>query len=84
MSASILSYVSIRQHTSAYVSIRQHTSAYVSIYTLLLERADVGLNLVSLELQGLVHRCLVINHRLLRVQVPCRRLQLRANSIPVS
>jgi hypothetical protein len=25
-----LSYVSIRQHTSAYVSIRQHTSAYVS------------------------------------------------------
>jgi hypothetical protein len=26
-----VSYVSIRQHTSAYVSIRQHTSAYVSI-----------------------------------------------------
>jgi hypothetical protein len=26
-----LTYVSIRQHTSAYVSIRQHTSAYVSI-----------------------------------------------------
>jgi hypothetical protein len=26
-----ISYVSIRQHTSAYVSIRQHTSAYSSI-----------------------------------------------------
>ncbi len=28
---SLLSQVSIRQHTSAYVSIRRHTSAYVSI-----------------------------------------------------
>ncbi len=28
-----ISYVSIRQHTSAYVSIRQHTAAYVRMYT---------------------------------------------------
>ena len=29
--ARMLTYIRIRQHTSAYVSIRQHTSAYVSI-----------------------------------------------------
>jgi hypothetical protein len=29
--AILMSYVSVRQHTSAYVSIRQHTSEHVSI-----------------------------------------------------